>query len=51
MGLSFCIEYEVFGEVKTVELKLGGSKIAVTADNRLGWCFDHRLRSDTCWSC
>lgn len=47
MGLSFCIEYEVFGEVKTVELKPGGSKIAVTADNRLGWCFIRRIRSGT----
>ncbi|GMF18350.1 unnamed protein product [Phytophthora lilii] len=31
---NFEYSYEVFGEVKTVELKPGGSSIAVTSDNR-----------------
>ncbi|KAG7377858.1 putative E3 ubiquitin-protein ligase HTD2 [Phytophthora pseudosyringae] len=31
---NFEYSYEVFGEVKTVELKLGGSSIPVTNDNR-----------------
>lgn len=36
MGVTFSVEYEVFGETKTVELKPGGAQIPVTNENRLG---------------
>ena len=36
MDLRFDVDVEVWGDVKTVELKAGGSDIVVTKDNREG---------------